>query len=135
MVAKRWHVEYVSVAGCLVTEGLVDSAQRNNAATEAALARRHGKDWRQRFDAEIAAETARQKAITQRLDSSAEIKALRGRLKKEYNSPWYQFSFDEREKVYVVDVKAWDKKAGDYRTQYVLTAGIHKWELLPVGKG
>ena len=135
LVAKRWHIEYVTVAGCLVTEELVDSAHKHNARTEAILGRRHGTEWRKKFDAEVAAEATRQKAITSRLDSSAEIKALRTKLKNDYNTPWYQFSFDERSRMYVVDVKTWDKKTGDYRTQYVLTAGLNKWELLPAGKG
>lgn len=129
IVAKRWHIEYRSVAGCLVTEGLIDSAKRHNEQTEAVLARRHGNDWQKRFDAEVAAETTRQQLITARLDSSAEVKALRSSLRKSYDNPWYHFSFDEQMKLYTVEVKAWDRSSGDYRTHYVLTAGMQRWEL------
>jgi hypothetical protein len=133
IVAQRWHIEYITVAGCLVTEGLIDSARRHNAATEAILVRRHGKDWQKRFDADVASEAKRQKAITQRLDSSAEIRTLRSRLRKDSNTPWYLFAFDEKAKLYTVTVKAWNEKAGDYKTYYLLTAGIQRWELRKVG--
>lgn len=133
IVAKRWHIEYRTVAGCVVTEGIVDSAKQHNEKSEAILTRRHGADWKKRFDAEVAAETKRQKLITTRLDSCAEVKALRSKLKKNYDTPWYQFSFDEQTKRYIVQVKAWDRKTGDYRTYYVLTAGLNVWELSKVG--
>jgi len=129
LVARRWHIDYKAVAGCMVTQELIDSAKTQNAHSDAILAKRHGADWKQRFDADIKAEATRQQIITKKLDSSAEVQALRSKLKKEYNSPWYRFDFDDYNKLYTVEVKAWDQKAGDYKTYYVLTAGLNRWEL------
>jgi hypothetical protein len=129
LVARRWHIDYKSVAGCVVTQELIDSAKTHNARTEALLVKRHGTDWRRHFEADIRAEAARQQYISKKLDSSAEIRSLRSKLKKDYNAPFYRFDFDERSKLYTVEVKAWDKKAGDYKTYYVLTAGLDRWEL------
>lgn len=132
IVARRWHIEYLTVAGCVVTEGLIDSARVHNERSEAILAKRHGSDWRRRFDAEVESETLRQAAITRKLDSSAEIRSLRAKLKADYNTPWYRFDFDEQHKVYTVEVKAWSKKAKDYATYYLLTAGRNRWELVAI---
>ncbi len=129
LVARRWHIGYQAVAGCIVTQELIDSAKTHNAQAEAMLARRHGKDWRRRYEADIEAEQKRQRIITAKLNRSTEIQVLRSSLKKDYNAPWYRFDFDEQRKLYTVDVQAWDKQARNYRTYYILTAGLNHWEL------
>lgn len=53
-VARRWGFSYRSIAGCIVSQELLDTADRHNGAVEAALAQKHGADWEARFETEVA---------------------------------------------------------------------------------
>lgn len=54
-VAKRWGFTYRAIAGCVVTQELLDSADQHNQLVETAIAKRHGPDWKVRFEDEASA--------------------------------------------------------------------------------
>jgi len=53
-VGRRWGFTYRAVAGCEVAQELLDSVERHNRMTEEVIVARHGKDWRLRYEAEVA---------------------------------------------------------------------------------
>lgn len=63
-VARKWGFSYRSIAGCVVTQELVDTANAHNRAVEAAIARQHGEDWKPRFESEVAAAMSLDSAIS-----------------------------------------------------------------------
>jgi hypothetical protein len=54
-VAQKWGFSHRTIAGCVVTAELLDSANRHNSAVEAALAKRHGADWKTRYERDVVA--------------------------------------------------------------------------------
>ena len=64
-VARRWGISYRSIAGCVVSQELIDSAHAHNRAVEAELAENHGADWKLRFEREVG-EAAALDSIIQR---------------------------------------------------------------------
>lgn len=52
-IRETWNIHYHLVAGCVVTDGFVDSIETLNDLTYQKLEDVYGKDWRQRLDQEI----------------------------------------------------------------------------------
>ena len=52
-VSKRWNIVHKPLAGCLVTDELVDSVAIFNQNTFEKLKARYGEDWKVRYDSEI----------------------------------------------------------------------------------
>ncbi|RYY17726.1 MAG: hypothetical protein EOO04_25020 [Chitinophagaceae bacterium] len=58
-IARAFGFSYHAVAGCVVTESLLDSVRIVNRQTIASIAALHGKDWEQRFEKEVDVLTTR----------------------------------------------------------------------------
>jgi hypothetical protein len=67
VVAKKYGFRFFAVAGCMVSRQLMDSVEKENAATYAILEKRLGKDWEKRFDKEV----KRVKEIQYRIEALA----------------------------------------------------------------
>ncbi len=52
-IADKWKIKHVSVAGCVVTEKLMDSIKTQNQKTFAAIEKKYGQNWRQKYDKDI----------------------------------------------------------------------------------
>ena len=56
IVAEKWNIQFYAVAGCIVTEELQDSVRKENEKTHKLLEATYGKNWEEKFDAEVEAE-------------------------------------------------------------------------------
>ena len=64
VIARKWNITYRSVAGCVVTDSLVNSVNRQNTQTAKLIAEKHGQNWQTTFRKEVAAELAKQRTLT-----------------------------------------------------------------------
>lgn len=62
LVAEKYGFSYKTIAGCVVTKELVDSANRRNIAVRKKLEQRYGPDFWSRFENEVKAEMLRQES-------------------------------------------------------------------------
>jgi len=53
VVAQKYGFRFFTVAGCIVTQQLMDSINKENDATYAILEKQLGKNWEKRFDNEV----------------------------------------------------------------------------------
>lgn len=53
IIADKWGFDFKSVAGCVVTDHLIDSVKAHNTFVEARLDSLFGADWEERFDLEV----------------------------------------------------------------------------------
>ncbi|WP_347219858.1 hypothetical protein [Chryseobacterium sp.] len=54
-VSEKWKIKNIDVAGCEVTQELMDSVVVENKKTYAALEKRYGKDWEIRYEKDMEA--------------------------------------------------------------------------------
>jgi len=59
-VNKKWKIKTVRVAGCVVTQELMDSVRSENKKTNLALQKRYGKNWKDLYDKDIQDYTMKQ---------------------------------------------------------------------------
>ncbi|WP_326983780.1 hypothetical protein VUJ46_04360 [Chryseobacterium sp. MYb264] len=52
-ISDKWKIKYHSVSGCMIDKKVMDSVDAENKKTYAAIERRYGKDWRQKYDKDI----------------------------------------------------------------------------------
>lgn len=52
-VRKKWKIRTVRVAGCVVTQELMDSVRAENEKTRMALQNRYGKNWKEKYDKDL----------------------------------------------------------------------------------
>ena len=52
-VDEKWNIKYISVAGCVVTEKLLDSIKIENQKTNSALEKKFGKDWKKLYEKDV----------------------------------------------------------------------------------
>ena len=56
IIEEKWRIEFYAVAGCIVTEEVQDSVKRENEKTYKLIEAAYGKNWEEKFDAEIETE-------------------------------------------------------------------------------
>lgn len=54
-ISEKWKIRNVDVAGCEVTQELMDSVAVENKKTYAALEKKYGKDWEARYEKDLEA--------------------------------------------------------------------------------
>ncbi len=62
-ISEKWKIKNIDVAGCEVTQELMDSVAVENKKTYAALEKRYGKDWQVRYEKDIQAFITKQADI------------------------------------------------------------------------
>lgn len=111
VVADQWGLEFVSAAGCEVTEELVDSVDRHNKKVEALIEAKFGKSWQLTFDKEVNEERKKQKVVYDLIDNEKRILDKQKALEKEGNGLHYQFKKRNND-TYFVRVSGWGKIKG-----------------------
>ncbi len=111
VVAEKWGLEFVSAAGCTVTEELVDSVRRHNKKVEALIEKKYGKSWELTFDKEVNEELRKQKVASSLLNKEKIIIRKRKALKKEGNGIHYRFIALNKSE-YIVGVTGWGEIKG-----------------------
>jgi hypothetical protein len=52
-ISEKWKIKHLDVAGCAVTQELMDSIDIENKKTYAAIEKKYGKDWKIRYEKDL----------------------------------------------------------------------------------
>ncbi|WP_300666281.1 hypothetical protein [Fluviicola sp.] len=110
IVAFRWGISFKSVANCLISEPLKDSADIANKRTDSLISMKYGKNWHQKFEKEIETEEKLLEKLIHRIEIMDCISRLDSTLAKENNGVYYliyPYSNLRSEKRYEVFVYGW----------------------------
>ncbi|MCD8741714.1 hypothetical protein LT679_13955 [Mucilaginibacter roseus] len=67
VVAKRWQIHYKSVANCVISKELADSAENHNREVSMRLRKKYGVDWQSKLDKAVTNEVVLQQRIIDNL--------------------------------------------------------------------
>jgi hypothetical protein len=109
IISKKWGINFKSVAGCMVSEELVDSIKLVNEKVDRNIELKFGKDWNTKFEKEIGEEFEKEKIVTQILDKVDFIKKKDDQMHLEGNGLHYYMTPIENSTDYNVSVEGWGK--------------------------
>ena len=119
-VGQRWGIEFYSVAGCVVTKELRDSVKQYNDDVELLISQKHGKDWRVKFDKEVATEFENERIVFDLIEEMVIIKEWKDRMQKENTFIYYQLTPIPNSTKYKASIKGMNSLRRDNKTYYTL---------------
>jgi hypothetical protein len=128
IIAKKWGIEFYAVAGCIVTNKLVDSVEKHNKRIENLAIQRFGKNWEDKFRKEIDTEFETEQKIKTLLTSLKYIAKKDADLEKDGNGLHFYMSPTDSPSFYNVSVSGWGKINGrdEWVSYYRLTVNYSK---------
>ncbi len=126
-VANKWGIQFISVAGCVVSSHLMDSVKKHNERTYTKIVEKFGKDWNINFDQEVQKELQIQDIVVQLIKSETYIIKLDSTLRSKNNGLYYDLTPEVTEKVYSAIIYGWGDWNGKTRIvkYYKLLIDIH----------
>ncbi|MEO8405928.1 MAG: hypothetical protein ABI480_15080 [Chitinophagaceae bacterium] len=112
VVADKWGIRFRTVAGCIVTQELENMVEEQNRSVEPLIAKKYGKDWKDKFYKEVEAEFEIEKKVTALVDSISYIKQKQTDMEKQGNGLHYIMSPDADADRYNVWVQGWGEWKG-----------------------
>ncbi|CAH0176648.1 hypothetical protein SRABI04_01395 [Chryseobacterium sp. Bi04] len=79
IISEKWKIRNIEAAGCEVTKELMDKADAENKKTYAAIEKKYGKGWRERYEKDLEVAAMKQADI---MDILITNKVFRAQLKK-----------------------------------------------------
>jgi hypothetical protein len=73
-IERKWKINHIHVAGCMVTQQMRDTISEHNKAVRQQLLATYGEDWERRFEKEIRVEKKKEKKVRRILNSLDFIK-------------------------------------------------------------
>ena len=127
-ISENWDIQFNTVAGCMVTEQLVDSVKKHNEITYSQIIDKYGKDWETRFDNEVEKELQVQRQIRELIDNEIYIAKLDSTLGTKGNGLLYYLTPENPKAIYSAVVFGWGDWNGktELVTYYKLTIDINK---------
>ncbi len=116
VIADKWGIEFYGVAGCIVTQELIDSVEKHNKEIEVLIKNKYGKSWKSSFNKEVEEELIKQKIASALLDKEEIIITKKTELNKEGNGIHYHFK-PINQNEYNVSIKSWGQING--KDEYV----------------
>jgi hypothetical protein len=113
VVSKKWGIEFYPVAGCIVTDELEDSVKEENGKVEPLIAKKYGKNWRDKFYKEVDIEFKIEEKVTTIIDKIEYIKKRQAAMEKEGNGLHYIMTPVANSTEYNVSVQGWGKWKGE----------------------
>lgn len=112
-VGERWAIEFRSVAGCMVTQEIIDSVAQHNEQSHTQIIDKFGPDWREKFNKEVEVELVIQLQVRELIDSVRFIQQLDSTLGTKGNGLHYLLTQAGADLAYSVQVFGW----GDWNGQ------------------
>ena len=91
-IANNWGIKFESVAGCIVSEHLIDSVKQHNEEISERIISKFGEDWGIRFKKEVEKELEVQKIARRLVDNQRYIAKLDSTLGTQGNGLYYQLT-------------------------------------------
>lgn len=99
-VGERWGIEFRSVAGCMVTQEVIDSVALQNEQSNTFIIEKFGPDWREEFNEEVEEELVVQQEVRELIDSQDYIISLDSTLRAKRQALIYLLKAEDSDKVY-----------------------------------
>jgi hypothetical protein len=106
-VGQRWGIEFYPVAGCVVTQELIDSVKYHNQEIESLIIKKYGVDWKSKFDNEINAEFENQNTVIALVEETDFIKNNKALLQLENDQIIYRLTPILNTSKYHVIIPGW----------------------------
>jgi hypothetical protein len=108
VVGSKWGISHYSVAGCVISDQLVDSVEKHNEIIGKRLSKAYGANWQAGFDKEVAEELRKEKIASSLLREDPRIIIKQRALEKEGNGLHF-FYEPLGHNTYLTDVRGWGK--------------------------
>lgn len=106
-VAKKYGFHYYPVAGCFITESLLDSVNRENKKAYEILDKRFGSNWRFKFDEEVDTMERKQDYVEELVKKQDYIIAKQKELENDGNDLDYKIEPTDKQNVFTVKAYGW----------------------------
>ena len=106
-VAKKYGFTFYAVAGCVVTQELLDSVERENNITFKLLEQKLGHDWETRFEKEVDRMQQIQNEVETLVGKEKYIIEKEKELEKEGNGLYFQIDLTDSENIFDVKAYGW----------------------------
>lgn len=125
-VADEWGLRFKRVAGCIVSDSLVDSVKKHNDSVYSQIVNGYGEYWETRFEKEVEKELEVQKKARALIDKQAYIARLDSTLGTEGNGLHYYLTPEQPKTVYSAKVLGYGDLKGETElvTYYELTINL-----------
>jgi hypothetical protein len=114
LVGQKWGIEFYRVAGCTVTQELLDSVKQHNDAVETSLSIKYGLDWKRRFNEDLKAEREKQNQIIENLKKLDFIEVKQREMEKKDGHLYYLITPILNTSKYNVVVAGWHDSKVEY---------------------
>ena len=112
VVADKWGFGFESMAGCVVTDHLIDSIKTHNSVVQARLDSLFGADWGGRFETEVEKELEIERKVRGLLDAQSYIRSQDSLMNIEGNGLHYILSSPDTSGTYETIVYGWGSGNG-----------------------
>jgi len=107
IVAKKYGFSFYPVAGCLVSQELIDSTAKENNIVRGVLIKKYGKDFWSRFEKEVNKEQKQQEKVIKILSKQPFLQALEQQLNKDGNGINYYLEPTGNLNEYDANIYGW----------------------------
>ena len=114
VIQRKWKIYSWAVAGCSVTEQLVDSVKQYNDSVYPLIVKKYGADWEERFEAEIVALNDFMYTIEKSVMALANVVEKNEELHKEGNGFHCYIKPSRDANTYTISIEGWAKIDGKY---------------------
>lgn len=112
-VAKKYGFHYFGVAGCVVSENLLDSVNRENKRVYEILGQKFGKDWRLKLASEVDTMKRLQANVEELVKKENYIIDKENELEKDGNGLEYLVDPTDKQNFFTVKVYGWGQWNGE----------------------
>lgn len=125
-VAKKYGFRYYGVAGCIVSEHLLDSVNKENERVYKILEQRFGKDWLLTFATEVDTMERLQAQVEELVKKENYIVDKENELEKDGNGLYYLIDPTDKQNVFAVKAYGWGQWNGETEliVYYKLTVNL-----------
>lgn len=120
IIAPKWGIKFVQVAGCVVTQAITDSIDVHNKVVYRNMEKKYGKDWKKQFDDEINEEIRRENIVRETVKQISFIIHKNKELKQANDYLDYDVTPVHRSDDYIVSAGCWDRKKEQWITYYTI---------------
>lgn len=121
-VGEKWNIDFISVAGCVITKELQDSVNLHNDQIASLMVGKYGNNWRKDFDESLMEEFNNESVVFDLIDSTDFIQDWKVQMETDSILIGYDFEPVSKSTQYKVILKGINLKNGENRVYYRLMA-------------
>jgi hypothetical protein len=112
IIAKKWNIQFKSVAGCLPSAKLIDSVNKINKISNSNIENKYGKSWRNKFDEEVMSELKIIRSVAKIVDNLYLVRKKRKQIESRNGFLSYTTNPTHNPNEYFVSVDGLDVENG-----------------------